>query len=129
MPQLLAEADRMAAAAAKAGKQLMVGHLIRYHDAFRELESQIEAGVIGEVRHVTATGWRWAVFAPPSQLSMIYAARHLANWRSWADAGGSDVPRQPCDARKVDTLGFLAFAGGRSAAMTASWMSLTRNTG
>ncbi|MEE3091652.1 MAG: Gfo/Idh/MocA family oxidoreductase, partial [Pseudomonadota bacterium] len=50
----LVEADRIAAAAAKAGRQLMVGHLIRYHDAFRELESQIEAGVIGEVRHVTA---------------------------------------------------------------------------
>ena len=44
----LAEAERMSAAATKAGRQLMVGHLIRYHDAFLELQSQVEAGVIGE---------------------------------------------------------------------------------
>ena len=123
----LAEADRMAAAATKADRQLMVGHLIRYHDAFRELESQIEAGVIGEVRHVTANRLAMGRIRAtesvihdlcPHDISLILAIMGGMPERVGCSGASHVTPGN------VDTLsGFLAFAGGRSAAMTASWMS------
>ena len=123
----LAEADRMAAAATKAKRQLMVGHLIRYHDAFCELESQIETGVIGEVRHVTAN--RLAMGRIRATESVIYDLCPHDISLILAIMGG--MPEQVgCSGAShvtpgnVDTLsGFLAFADGRSAAITTSWMS------
>ena len=50
----LAGAEAIAAAAAAAGRQVMVGHLIRYHAAFIELERQLSAGAVGRVRHIQA---------------------------------------------------------------------------
>ncbi|MGB1418726.1 MAG: Gfo/Idh/MocA family protein, partial [Candidatus Puniceispirillaceae bacterium] len=123
----LAEADRMAAAATKADRQLMVGHLIRYHDAFRELESQIEAGVIGEVRHVTANRLAMGRIRAtesvihdlcPHDISLILAIMGGMPEQVGCSGASHVTPGN------VDTLsGFLAFAGGRSAAMTTSWMS------
>lgn len=50
----LAGAEAISAAAAAAGQQVMVGHLIRYHAAFIELERQLAAGAVGRVRHIQA---------------------------------------------------------------------------
>ena len=47
-------ATSIANAAEKAGKRVMVGHLIRYHAAFCELQAQVSAGVIGRLRHIQA---------------------------------------------------------------------------
>jgi len=123
----LVEAEHMSTAAKKAGKQLMVGHLIRYHDAFRELESQVEAGVIGEVRHVTANRLAMGRIRAtesvvydlcPHDISLILAIMGEEPERV-ACSGASHVTPG-----NVDTLSsFLAFSGGRSAAMNTSWMS------
>ena len=43
----LAGAIRIADAAKKAGRRVTVGHLIRYHAAFCELQAQVSAGAIG----------------------------------------------------------------------------------
>ena len=50
----LAGAKSIANAAQKAGQQVMVGHLVRYHAAFRELQQQVSAGAIGTLRHIQA---------------------------------------------------------------------------
>ena len=50
----LVGATSIAEAAEKAGRQIMVGHLIRYHAAFCELQAQVSAGVIGQLRHIQA---------------------------------------------------------------------------
>ena len=123
----LDEADRMAAAATKAERQLMVGHLIRYHDAFRELESQTKTGVIGEVRHVTANRLAMGRIRAtesvihdlcPHDISLILAIMGEMPEQVGCSGASHVTPGN------VDTLsGFLAFAGGRSAAMTTSWMS------
>ena len=50
----LVGATSIANAAEKAGKRVMVGHLIRYHAVFCELQAQVSAGVIGRLRHIQA---------------------------------------------------------------------------
>ena len=50
----LAGAKAIQDAAHAAKKQVMVGHLIRYHAAFIELQKQLAAGAIGSLRHVQA---------------------------------------------------------------------------
>ena len=122
----LDEAKTMAAAASDNDRQLMVGHLIRHHDAFRELQEQVAAGVIGEVRHVTANRLAMGRIRAtesvihdlcPHDLSLILAimgetpADLACNGASHVTAGIPDM---------LST--FLRFAGGRSASMTTSWM-------
>lgn len=123
----LDEAERMAAAAEAAGRQMMVGHLIRYHDAFRELQSQVEAGVIGAVRHVTANRLAMGRIRAtesvihdlcPHDISLILAIMGGMP-TSVSCAGASHVT--PGNPDLLSTL--LAFEGGRSATMTTSWMS------
>lgn len=50
----MAEAQRISAKAAETQKQVMVGHLIRYHAAFIELQKQVQSGAIGQLRHIQA---------------------------------------------------------------------------
>ena len=123
----LAEADRMAAAATRADRQLMVGHLIRYHDAFCELETQIQAGIIGEVRHVTANRLAMGRIRAtesvihdlcPHDISLILSIMGGMPEQVGCSGASHVTPGN------VDTLsGFLAFSGGRSAAMNTSWIS------
>ena len=123
----LDEAERMAAAAAAAGRQIMVGHLIRYHDAFCELQSQVEAGVIGTVRHVTAN--RLAMGRIRATESVIHDLCPHDISLILAIMGGMPISMSCAGASHVtagnpDTLStLLGFDGGRSATMTTSWMS------
>lgn len=50
----LEDADACASAAARAGKVLMVGHLLQYHPAFIKLTELVNDGRIGRVRHITS---------------------------------------------------------------------------
>jgi predicted dehydrogenase len=47
-----ADAERAVAAAAKAGKALMVGHLLEYHPAVRQLKELIDSGELGSLYYV-----------------------------------------------------------------------------
>ncbi len=50
----LAGANNIANVAKQAKKQVMIGHLIRYHAVFRKLEAEVAAGTIGQLRHIQA---------------------------------------------------------------------------
>lgn len=49
-----AEVDRMLAAAARGGARLMTAHCLRFSPGFETLKQVIEAGWLGDVRHVAA---------------------------------------------------------------------------
>jgi UDP-2-acetamido-3-amino-2,3-dideoxy-glucuronate N-acetyltransferase len=123
----LAGATGIAKAAQMTERQVMVGHLIRYHAAFRELQEQISAGAIGKLRHIQANRLAMGRIRNtesvlfdlcPHDLSLILA---LAG--SMPDkihcAGSSHMT-----AGIVDYLsGFLGFENGLSAGMQTSWLS------
>ncbi len=46
------EAERLVALAQAGDRRLMVGHLLRYHPAFRHVERLAEAGELGEIRYL-----------------------------------------------------------------------------
>ena len=50
----VAEAEAIADAAAKAGRPVMVGHLVRHHPVFRHLLAMVRDGAIGTLRHIRA---------------------------------------------------------------------------
>ena len=123
----LAEAELMAAAAANANRQLMVGHLIRYHDAFLELQDQLAAGIIGDLRHVTANRLAMGRIRAtesviydlgPHDLSLILALFGEEPHTISCHGASHITPGLP------DMLSaWLGFSGGRSAQMSISWMT------
>lgn len=50
----VADAEALAASAARSGLPLMVGHLLQYHPAFVTLRAKVAEGLVGELRHVTS---------------------------------------------------------------------------
>lgn len=54
MVMSLDEADMIKAAAIKADRQIMVGHLIQYHPAFQRLQQMVNDGAIGKLYHIQA---------------------------------------------------------------------------
>jgi UDP-2-acetamido-3-amino-2,3-dideoxy-glucuronate N-acetyltransferase len=50
----LGDAEKLSALATQVGLPLMVGHLLQYHPAFVTLKSLVQAGEIGELRHVVS---------------------------------------------------------------------------
>ena len=54
MAMSLDEARQIETAAKQAKKQVMIGHLIRYHPGFITLAEQVEQGIVGEIYHIQA---------------------------------------------------------------------------
>ena len=52
LAQSVADAERVLAAAASAGRLLMVGHLLEYHPAVRALAQVIDDGELGQIHYV-----------------------------------------------------------------------------
>lgn len=48
----VADAQSMVDAAEKAGRVLMAGHILRYHNAFRAIVGLIEQGALGDIKYV-----------------------------------------------------------------------------
>ena len=122
----LAEAEAIAAAARAAGRQVMVGHLIRYHDAFIALQDQLANGVIGAVRHVSANRLAMGRIRTtesviydlcPHDLSLILALMGEAPQQVSSHGASHVTPGLP------DMVSsWLGFSGGRSAMMNTGWM-------
>ena len=51
----------------------MVGHLIRYHAAFIELQKQLAAGIDWQFTPCSQTALRWDAFGQPDPHYLIYA--------------------------------------------------------
>ena len=123
----LVGANNIANAAQKAKKQVMVGHLILYHAAFRELQKQVCAGAIGTLRHIQANRLAMGRIRNtesvlfdlcPHDLSLILALAGRMPDKIHC-AGSSHLTPDV-----VDYLtSFLGFENGLSAGMQTSWLS------
>ncbi len=123
----LVGAKSIANAAEKAGRRVMVGHLIRYHAAFCELQAQVSAGAVGTLRHIQANRLAMGRIRNtesvlfdlcPHDLSLILAlAGSLPN--KIHCAGSSHVTDGVVDYLST----FLGFKNGVSAGMQTSWLS------
>ncbi|MDE0307427.1 MAG: Gfo/Idh/MocA family oxidoreductase [Albidovulum sp.] len=122
----ISDATKMVAAARERGATLMVGHLLRYHPAFRELMKIFSEGGIGKIEYVHTiranhrTDFRgenaiWG-FAP-HDVSMILAllgqlpCSVFARRQVSGDGSGPDA-----------VVSLLEFPSGASGHMFASWL-------
>lgn len=123
----LGDAERMAAAASKADRQVMVGHLIRYHDAFRELQSQVQNGAVGSIRHVTANRLAMGRIRATESVLFDLCPHDLSLILALMEDSPTDLDCHGAShvtAGIVDTLStFMRFPNGRSASMNTSWIS------
>ena len=123
----LNEANRIAAAARDARRVVMVGHLIRYHQAFITLQQEIASGRIGKVQHVMAN--RLAMGRIRSNESVIHdlcphdtsllLALMGEEPTSVSCAGASHITPGIVD----HVSAMFAFSDERTAAMNISWIS------
>lgn len=122
----LEEGERMKAAAQKAGKVLMVGHLLQYHPAFVALRDFVRGGGLGTLRYAyshrcslgkfrTEENALWS-FAP-HDVSMLLALFGQAP-ETVHGSGGAYVTPGVEDECRLD----FEFAGGARAHIFASWL-------
>jgi len=126
MALTVADAERMLAASDKAGRALMVGHLLQYHPAFVTLLARVRAGDLGELRtaysHRLSLGktrleenvlWSFA----PHDVSMLLALFDAEPVRV-SGAGGAFLTPGVEDEYRLD----MRFANGARAHVFSSWM-------
>ena len=114
-------------AAKSAQRQVMVGHLIRYHAAFIELQKQLATGAIGSLCHVQANRLAMGRIRTTESVLFDLCPHDL----SLILALVGDLPTEThCIGASHMTLGvvdfltsFLGFDGGVSAGMQTSWLS------
>ncbi|HEY7609101.1 MAG TPA: Gfo/Idh/MocA family oxidoreductase [Alphaproteobacteria bacterium] len=122
----VAEAEALVQRAKRAGRVLMVGHLLHYHPAFIALKATVAAGRLGRLRYIYSTRlslgrirreenalWSFA----PHDVSMILALTGALPERVIA-TGGHYLTSNVADT----TLSHLAFAGGVQAHIFVSWL-------
>jgi predicted dehydrogenase len=120
-----ADAVELNRVAGRAGRALMVGHLMEYHPAISAIRRLIQAGEIGEVRRIESRRTNhgtlrtdenvWWSFAP-HDISM--AVRLMGDWPDVVHCEGQCII-QP---RVADVVGgTLRFPGNRMARIDVSW--------
>ena len=123
----LDEANRIAAAARDARRVVMVGHLIRYHQAFITLQQEIASGRIGKVQHVMANRLAMGRIRSnesvlpdlcPHDTSLLLALMGEEP-TSVSCAGASHITPGIID----HVSAMFAFSDERTAAMNISWIS------
>jgi UDP-2-acetamido-3-amino-2,3-dideoxy-glucuronate N-acetyltransferase len=122
----LEDAEKMRAAAEKADRALMVGHLLQYHPAFETLLGLVRKGELGKLRYAYSNrlslgkfrieeNTLWS-FAPHdvSMLLAVFGEEPVAV----TGAGGAYVTPGIEDEYRLD----MTFKGGQRAHVFASWL-------
>jgi predicted dehydrogenase len=78
LAQTADQAERLVAIAAERDLRLMVGHLLRYHPAFRYVERLVRAGELGEVRYLYSVRVNLGVVRPRENAFDSLAPHDLA---------------------------------------------------
>ena len=123
----LTEATSISQAAKSADRQVMVGHLIRYHSAFTELQKQVENGAIGQLRHIQANRLAMGRIRATESVLFDLCPHDLSLILSLT---GSQPEQVACVGASHITAGLvdilnttLSFPNQVTAIMQTSWMS------
>ena len=127
MAMSLAEAHIIQALADKQMKQVMIGHLIRYHPVFQALQAGVAGGLIGGIRHIQANRLAMGRIRRtesvlhdlcPHDLSLILALTKCTPQQVFSH-GISHMTKGLADFLSTSLL----FEGGITASLHTSWLS------
>ena len=123
----LVGATSIANAAKKARRRVMVGHLIRYHAAFCELQAQVIAGAIGSLRHVQANRLAMGRIRNTESVLFDLCPHDLSLILALTGGLPNKIHCAGCSHMTVGVVdylsSFLGFENGVSAGMQTSWLS------
>ena len=123
----LSGANSIANAAKKARRRVMVGHLIRYHAAFCELQAQVNAGTIGKLQHIQANRLAMGRIRNTESVLFDLCPHDLSLILALADGLPSKIHCTGSSHMSVGVVdylsSFLGFEDGISAGMQTSWLS------
>jgi predicted dehydrogenase len=126
LAQSVADAERAVAAAADAGRLLMVGHLLEYHPGVLMLKEIVDSGELGELRYIYGNRLNlgqlradenalWSLGAHDVSVVLALAGEEpyelSARGESYMRAGIEDV-----------VFGFMRFPSGLAAHLHLSWL-------
>jgi predicted dehydrogenase len=126
LAQSVADAERVVQAAAAAGRQLMVGHLLEYHPGVEKLKELADAGELGEIYYIYGNRLNlgkvradenalWSLGAHDVSVLLALANEEpsevLARGESYLRPGVQDV-----------VFCFLRFPSGLTAHLHLSWL-------
>lgn len=120
------DGEAMAAAADRAGKRLMVGHLLQYHPAFVTLLELVRAGGLGTLRYAYSNRLSLGKFRVEENVLWSFAPHDVSMLLALfgeepegvSGSGGAFVTGGVEDEHRLN----LTFSGGRRAHVFASWL-------
>lgn len=122
----LGEADTMIAAAAQAGKHLMVGHLLQYHPVFARLRDMVRDGVLGDLQYIYSNRLSLGKVRADEDVVWSFAPHDISMILSLA---GQNLKTVRCEAADIlqpgisDTASLhLCFENGLKSHVSCSWL-------
>jgi predicted dehydrogenase/acetyltransferase-like isoleucine patch superfamily enzyme len=122
----VADGERVAAAAADAGRVLMVGHLLQYHPAFLELKALVEAGELGRLQYIYSNRLNFGRIRREENVFWSFAPHDLSMILALAGEPPVKVSAEGCPYLHPHiadvTTTHLSFANGINAHVFVSWL-------
>ena len=125
LAQTVAQAERLVALAEARDRRLMVGHLLRYHPAFRHVEALAAAGDLGEVQYLYGVRVNLGVVRSQENAFDSLAPHDLAVARALlGDAVAVTATGRAILQPGVEDVVFatVEYAGGAIAHLHCSWL-------
>jgi len=126
LAQSVADAERAVAAAADAGRLLMVGHLLEYHPGVRALKSVVDSGELGDLRYIYGNRLNLGQLRADENALWSLGAHDVSVVLALAQEEPYELSaRGECYMREgVEDVvfGFLRFPSGLAAHLHLSWL-------
>ena len=129
----LEEAGEMIARAGSAGIKFLVGHVLRFHPAFKKLQKMLSEGTLGTVRHIHASrlsggaggSWEKWLLEKPEGLGVFDLNIHDLDFIHWvlgrpSSVAANGIANSQGNFLHVDTL--LKFPLGARASVEGSFL-------
>ena len=122
----VAEAEQLCDAAARAGRVLMVGHLLQYHPAFLKLRELVDGGALGRIQYLYSNRLNLGKFRREENILWSFAPHDISmilalvgdEPDSVSAVGASFLHKTLADV----TTTHLTFPGGERAHVFVSWL-------
>ena len=123
----LEDAEAMVAAGQKAGRVLMVGHLLQYHPAFLKLKELVRDGALGRLRYVYSRRLNLGKLRTEENVLWSFAPHDISMILSLADEEPNEVHGIAGNYLQQHISDFasihMTFPSGMMAHVDASWLN------
>jgi len=122
----VSDAERVVDAAQRAGRILMVGHLLRYHPAFVALQTLVAEGELGRLRYIYSNRLNFGRFRRVENILWSFSPHDISMILSLVGSEPDEVSAVASSYLQENvadvTTTHLSFPGGEGAHVFVSWL-------